>query len=455
MLSRWVDAYARQIGQDTARVRRWIAYMALGGALEQAGFSGEGPRFTIKGGVALELRLRGKARATRDLDLVLNHPEADLAGELENALTHTCEGFSFRRRGESQVLPNGAVRVEVVVDYAQKPWARIQVDVGRQELNIAEFEMVEAIDFASLHLRFPERLPCLSLHAQAAQKLHGLTLPSRPGWRNGRFKDLVDLLLLRELITDFSTLREACEQLFAVRRTHAWPPLVEIQPDWAEPFARMASEVGLPVTDLHQAMYQIRAFLHQIDPRAPLFKPVEVSDRLTATTWYYAVASGGGVHRVPVPVAEALIRSDYDEAGEIPERWQRHPGGVLLVGVVLILRDGKPAWVERAAVVARAIRDEVYGSPTAMMPDSWRALASEVQRRAKAPSHALESLAVFLSTQHGRLPCLLGLSMGVSSREGHRYHAQYFKHGLLEGAVWDLAESQVVLPSAATRTEHA
>jgi hypothetical protein len=39
MLSRWADAYARQIGEDVARVRRWISFMALGGALEQAGFS--------------------------------------------------------------------------------------------------------------------------------------------------------------------------------------------------------------------------------------------------------------------------------------------------------------------------------------------------------------------------------------------------------------------------------
>ena len=30
MLSRWADGYARRIGEDVARVRRWVAYMALG-----------------------------------------------------------------------------------------------------------------------------------------------------------------------------------------------------------------------------------------------------------------------------------------------------------------------------------------------------------------------------------------------------------------------------------------
>ena len=65
MLSRWADGYARRIGEDVARVRRWIAYMALGGALERAGFYGDGPRFTIRA-VSPGLRIRTRVRATRD-----------------------------------------------------------------------------------------------------------------------------------------------------------------------------------------------------------------------------------------------------------------------------------------------------------------------------------------------------------------------------------------------------
>lgn len=65
MLSRWVDGYARRIGEDVARVRRWVAYMALGGALERAGFYGDGPRFTIKGGSRWSCGSR-PARAPRE-----------------------------------------------------------------------------------------------------------------------------------------------------------------------------------------------------------------------------------------------------------------------------------------------------------------------------------------------------------------------------------------------------
>lgn len=44
--------------------------MILGGRIERATSSAEGPRFTLKGAVALEMRLPSKARATKDLDLI-------------------------------------------------------------------------------------------------------------------------------------------------------------------------------------------------------------------------------------------------------------------------------------------------------------------------------------------------------------------------------------------------
>lgn len=269
MLSRWVDAYARQAGHDVARVRRWISFMALGGALERADFSGEGPRFGIKGGVAIELRLPGRARATRDLDLVLDHPDADLVEALDAALAHTCEGFTFRRRGEVIRMPNGAVRAEVGVQYGGKGWGKVQVDLGRRETEVLELEMVDGFDLSFFRFRFPERVPCLSIHAQAAQKIHAMTLPARPDRPNDRFKDLVDLLLIEELVHDHTALLDACERTFAVRSTHPWPPPIEIPESWVEPFRRMAGEVGLPVTDVHEAAGRIRALLHRLDSRAP------------------------------------------------------------------------------------------------------------------------------------------------------------------------------------------
>jgi hypothetical protein len=83
-LAKYVLAYARANSLTEGRVRAWISYMITAGILEHATTSGQ-PSFVIKGGVALELRLRDRARATKDLDLALHHPDADLALTPERA----------------------------------------------------------------------------------------------------------------------------------------------------------------------------------------------------------------------------------------------------------------------------------------------------------------------------------------------------------------------------------
>ena len=65
VLSQWADAYAQERGVGRRRVRNWISYMVLGGQLERANSSVEGRRFTIKGAVALEMRLHYRARVVR------------------------------------------------------------------------------------------------------------------------------------------------------------------------------------------------------------------------------------------------------------------------------------------------------------------------------------------------------------------------------------------------------
>ncbi len=71
ILSKWVDAYARVHGLPQKRIRDWISFMALGGHLVKENTGTKWPPFTLKGAVALEMRLPCKARATRDLDLIV------------------------------------------------------------------------------------------------------------------------------------------------------------------------------------------------------------------------------------------------------------------------------------------------------------------------------------------------------------------------------------------------
>jgi hypothetical protein len=246
--------------------------MIMAGALDRATAS-DTPRFIVKGGVALELRLRDRARATKDIDIVLRDPSADLADSLEEALTgEVYQGFSFRRKGQPLLLDNGAVDIGFGVTYRGQPWTSISVDVARAEPGEVDVEWVDAIALTDVFgVTGPAQLPCLPLRFHVAQKLHGMTLPPRPGKQNERFRDLVDLLLMEAMVThDYAALRGACELVFLHRNTHAWPPDLSVTPPhWAQPFARLAGELELPKTDIEQALLRVRSFVARIvNPRS-------------------------------------------------------------------------------------------------------------------------------------------------------------------------------------------
>lgn len=261
-LTRYVVAYARRADADVARVRRLISFMALAGALRQARREEDGgPAFVIKGGVALELRLRNQARATRDMDLILNHDDGDLLAELEEVLAVPYEAFTFRRKGPEHRMMNGALRVKVQVAYMGREWGTIEVDIARRE-GETEVELVPGIPLLQqFGLVGPEDVECLSLRHHVAQKLHGMTLPAPEGRRNERFRDLVDLLLLRQFIQDHAALESACAEVFTRRGTHAWPPVLAPPEEWREPFARMAAETALPIQELDAAVSEIRDWI--------------------------------------------------------------------------------------------------------------------------------------------------------------------------------------------------
>ncbi len=185
------------------------------------------------------MRLPTKARATRDIDLVVDEPH---------------------------LMPNGSVRLDVVLHYRGKNWGTIQVDVSRREGAATEVELVPPLALEPFGLDTPPALPCLSLRDHVAQKIHGMTQPPRgDDAPNERYRDLADLLLMRELAHDMRGILEASVEVFALRGTHAWPPSFEPPAFWAEPFGRLAGDVGLAAKTPAQAAAEAQAFINRID----------------------------------------------------------------------------------------------------------------------------------------------------------------------------------------------
>jgi len=93
-----VRAFAAEQEIPEARARLWVAYLMLGGVLLRANRDREVPTYVIKGGVALELRLRERARATKDIDLSVGVAAPDLVAHFEETLAEPYEGQENRAK---------------------------------------------------------------------------------------------------------------------------------------------------------------------------------------------------------------------------------------------------------------------------------------------------------------------------------------------------------------------
>jgi nucleotidyltransferase AbiEii toxin of type IV toxin-antitoxin system len=233
------------------------------GSLERVEEPGGGPRFVLKGGVAIELRLRAGARATQDVDMVFRGPDAELLDALDAAFTEPYRDFAFERGAPVDRGPH-ATGFDVRLAYQSRAWGTVRLEISGPDVSGEEVELVPAISLEDFQLTGPTEIACLPLRFQIAQKIHAVT--ERPTDReNRRFRDLVDLLILRDLVADLGSLRVACEATFEHRATHTWPPQLDI-PDasWRDGYELLASEVGVDVADVETAATEVRAFVAAI-----------------------------------------------------------------------------------------------------------------------------------------------------------------------------------------------
>jgi hypothetical protein len=275
---RALEQRLRNVIADTElqqRARRQLGYVALTTALmRHARDERDEPLFLIKGGVAVELLLGLKARATKDLDASARLPSDYIGPRLRAALAHGWEGFAFRLIGLEQVRDTRALRGIVKVSYQGDPWSTVQFEASPAEGTSGHQIQWTGGTFVNperLGLPSPGELPLVTIAYLIAQKLHACTDHTDPERPNDRYRDLIDLILVDRLLCneDRAGVREVCVEIFSLRGKHSWPPHVTVLPEWPEGYRALAERLGFAPADVNQAATDVQEIITRIHAASP------------------------------------------------------------------------------------------------------------------------------------------------------------------------------------------
>lgn len=268
VLHGWLREYARERGGAEGRLKRAVDHTLVLAALDRVRDSAGKPMFAVKGGVAMELRMRLDARATRDLDAVFLGGFEKWIDTLDSAFERPVADFEFSRGEPAAIRTTRTMRVAVYLDYRGRRWGTVTLEVAPAEGNdVLDIDEVEPFDLAQFGLPAPENVPVVGLPYLIAQKLHACTEPL-DGRDNPRVRDLIDLQLVRRLLRGggLAQVREACIAIFDIRGTHPWPPELIVPAAWPAAYEKLIEEeVGVAASDLDGAIRSIRGLIREID----------------------------------------------------------------------------------------------------------------------------------------------------------------------------------------------
>lgn len=262
-LDQRLKAEAHQTGFSITRLRKRVAFELF---LRRLVVVAPG-RWVLKGAFALDLRLDLATRPTKDIDLGRDDSADAAIEDIVAAQTaHLDDFFSFtatRTDAFEATDEFAAIRFHVKAELAGRTFEQFIVDVGLTDPLIRTPDTVTTSDFLSFAEIDRIEVPAVPLPQHVAEKVHAYTrLYGEAGQASTRPKDLIDILLIAgaERI-DAAELRESLERTFERRARQALPEaLPPPPPDWQQPFARLAAEVGLDA-DLDAAFSQAANFV--------------------------------------------------------------------------------------------------------------------------------------------------------------------------------------------------
>jgi hypothetical protein len=267
-LQRLIGGHAADRGMPPARLQRWLNAMIVTAVLDRVRDEDGEPIFLLKGGLAMELRLRLRARATGDYDAAFRARATEVIDRLDEALAAPWNNFDVTRDAPESIPNTKAVRVRLRLSYKGRSWGSVQLEMAPVEGRMGrEVDRIKAMSLDPLQVPLPEVANCVSLRYQVAQKLHACTEVFDEGRENDRFRDVMDILLVEDLLYDVGLdhVREACVDIFMVRDKHAWPPTLTVYDSWRVPFAELARENRFTPIDIDDAASALTGLIAAIN----------------------------------------------------------------------------------------------------------------------------------------------------------------------------------------------
>lgn len=239
---------SRETGISIDRLRRRVVFERIVARLSHA----EPGRWVLKGGMALEVRLRDQARLTKDIDLGLRDGVNEQA-ELHERLVEALAADPFNDRfvlvagPVTELSPDGGGhttwRSSVAAQLAGRPFGGVQIDVSPRahELDLTDtVALPNSLAFADIEAPAVE---IIDVNRHAAEKFHAM-LRQFDDRENTRVRDLLDLVLLIENeLLDQPSLTSAVRDVWQ-ERDGTPPPAGRpaLPASWPERYERLAAE---------------------------------------------------------------------------------------------------------------------------------------------------------------------------------------------------------------------
>ena len=231
-------------------------------------------RWALKGGLALETRLRERARVSIDLDADhLHGAEAARADLQRAAIEDLGDHFGFSVVGSDELREAGvglAVRYKLESSLAGQPFEPLQVDVTIAPPDPWDAQSLWRPGLLTEFGLDPFEVFVIPLERQVAEKLHAYTRIYQGGGTT-RARDLVDLLLIHHHgRVDIGLLTEVIQRVFHHRATHAVPehlppPPAALAVAYRREARGVSTVAGLP--EVHQLLAEwldpVLAGIHQ------------------------------------------------------------------------------------------------------------------------------------------------------------------------------------------------